>query len=156
FDYRGLTVDYFKPLPPLRGVDGTATFNRAELDLVPSSGAVKGVKLTGGTAKLTQLDTNNEQNAIDFGIKGPIRDVLEVLNSKPLGYANGLHVDPAEVAGTVEGQVRFAFPLNKNLALDAVDFGARAALRDVAIRQVIEGRDLTGGALQLKLDRAAL
>ena len=156
FDYRGLTVDYFKPLPPLRGVDGTATFNRAELDLVPSSGAVKGVKLTGGTAKLTQLDTNNEQIAIDFGIKGPVRDVLQVLDSKPLGYAHALHVDPAEVAGAVDGQVHFAFPLNKNLALDMVDFGARGALTDVAIRRVIEGRDLTAGAFQLKLDRAAL
>jgi hypothetical protein len=156
FDYRGLTVDYFKPLPPLRGVDGTATFNPAELDLAPSSGAVKGVRLTGGTAKLTQLDTNNEQIAIDFGIKGPVRDVLEVLDSEPLGYANALHVDPAEVGGAVEGQLHFALPLNKNLALDMVDFGARAGLTDVAIRGVIEGRDLTAGALQLKLDRAAL
>jgi hypothetical protein len=156
FDYRGLTVDYFNPLPPLRGVDGAATFNRAELDLMPSSGAVKGVKLTGGTAKLTQLDTNNEQIAIDFGIKGPVRDVLEVLDSKPLQYAHALNIDPAEVAGAVEGQLHFAFPLNKNLALDMVDFGARAALTGVAIRDVFEGRDLTAGALQLKLDPTAL
>ncbi len=156
FNYRGLTVDYFKPLPPLRGVDGTATFTRAELDLVPSSGAVKGVKLTGGTAKLTQLDTDDQQIAIDFGIKGPVRDVLEVLDSKPLGYAHALNIDPAEVAGTVDGQLHFAFPLSKNLALTMVDFGARAALADVAIRGVIEGRDLTAGALQLKLDRTAL
>jgi hypothetical protein len=156
FDYRGLTVDYFDPLPPVRGVDGTATFNRAELDLVPSSGVIKGVKLTGGTAKLTQLDTNNEQIAIDFGIKGPVHDVLEVLDAKPLGYAHALNIDPAEVAGTVEGQLHFAFPLNKNLALDMVDFGARAALTGVAIREVFKGRDLTAGALQLKLDRTAL
>ncbi|HWI26369.1 MAG TPA: DUF3971 domain-containing protein [Stellaceae bacterium] len=84
FAYRGLTVDYFKPLEPLRGVDGTATFDRAHLDLVPSSGRVKGVQLTGGAAKLTQLDTNDEQIAMEFGVKGPLRDVLQVLDSKPL------------------------------------------------------------------------
>ncbi len=50
--YRGLTIEYFRPLAPLRGVDGSARFDLATLDLKPSSGAVKAVRLTGGAAKL--------------------------------------------------------------------------------------------------------
>ena len=154
--YRGLTVEYFKPLEPLRGVDGTAIFDRTQMVLSPSSGSVKGVQLAGGTARLFQLDTNDEQIAIAFGVKGPVRDVLEVLNSKPLEYARALNIDPAHVSGTVDGQLRFEFPLKHDLTLDMVDFGAGAKLSGVAIQQVMAGRDLSDGDLQLKLDRSAL
>lgn len=154
--YRGLTVEYFKPLEPLRGVDGTATFDRAQLILTPSAGSVRGVQLAGGTARLFQLDTHDEQIAIAFGIKGPLRDVLDVLDSKPLEYAHALNIDPAQVSGEAEGELDFAFPLKKELTLDMVDFGARAKLSGVAIRQVLVGRDLSDGELQLKLDRTAL
>ena len=154
--YRGLTVDYFKPLEPLRGVDGTGSFDRAHFDLVPSSGHVKGVQLAGGAAKLTKLDTDDEEIAIDFGIKGPLRDVLEVLDEKPLRYAQALGVDPAEVAGEIDGQLSFALPLKKDLRLAMVRFGARARLTGVAARQVISGRDLSAGDLQLRLDPEAV
>ncbi len=154
--YRNLTVDYFKPLEPLRGVDGTGSFDRAHLDLVPSAGAVNGVRLTGGAAKLTKLDTDDEVIAIDFGVKGPARGVLEVLDAKPLQYAHALAIDPAQVAGEVDGELHFALPLKHDLLLDMVEFGARAQLSGVAIRQMIAGRDLDAGELQLRLDRNAL
>ncbi len=150
--YRGLTVDYFKPLEPLRGVDGTGSFDRAHFDLVPSSGAVKGVRLTGGAVKLSQLDTDDEQLAIELGIKGPLRDVLEVLDEKPLRYVHALNVDLGEVAGQVDGQLSFAFPLKHDLTLAMVRFGARAELTSVGARHVISGRDLSDGNLRLRLD----
>jgi hypothetical protein len=156
FAYRGLTVEYFKPLAPLRGVDGTASFDRAHLDLVPTSGTVKGVRLTGGDAKLTQLDTDDEQIAIDFGVKGPLRDVLDVLNTKPLEYARALKIDTGQVAGEADGRLYFAFPLKHDLTLDMVDFRARAKLSDVVIGQVVAGRNLSAGNLQLALDPATL
>src|SRR5579883_2297036 len=155
-DYRGLTVEYFKPLPPLSGVDGTATFDRARLDLVPSTGMVKGVHLTGGTAKLSKLDTDDEEIAIDLGLRGPLRDTLEVLDSKPLRYAHELKIDPSKVAGQVDGRLNFTFPLKHDINLDMVNFGAQAALKDISVGQILFGRDLDEGELDLKLDRAAL
>jgi hypothetical protein len=154
--YRNLTVEYFKPLPPLRGVDGAGVFDRSRLDLVPSAGAVENVQLAGGAAKLSQLDTDDEQIAIDLGVRGPLRDVLDVLDTKPLRYAHELKLDPAQVAGQVDGRLTFSFPLKHDLTLDMVDFGARAALRGVALAQVVDGHDLTAGDLRLQLDRAAL
>jgi hypothetical protein len=156
FDYRDLTIEYFKPLTPLRGVNGSASFNRAQLELVPTAGAVAAVRLAGGSAKLDKLDTDNEEITIDLGLRGPVRDVLEVLDSKPLRYAHELKLDPAAVSGAVDGRVRFVFPLKHDLTLDMVDYGARAALSDVAIEKVVADRDLTAGELQLQLDRSAV
>jgi hypothetical protein len=155
-DYRGLTVEYFRPLPPLEGVAGAASFDRASLDLIPTAGAVKGVQLTGGTAKLSKLDSNDEEIAIDLSLRGPVRDVLEVLDSEPLRYAREVKLDPSRVAGDVDGHVLFDFPLKHDLALAQVDFGARAALAGVSIAQVLAGRDLTAGNFQLQLDRTSL
>jgi hypothetical protein len=154
--YRGLTVEYFKPLAPLRDVDGIASFDRSRLDLTPSKGHVNDVELTGGTAKLGKLDTDDEEIAIEFGIKGPLRTVLAVLDTEPLGYARALKINPAQVGGVADGQLSFKFPLKHDLALAMVDFGARARLSGVAIKKVLAEQDLTEGELQLRLDSASL
>lgn len=154
--YRGLTIDYFPGLPPLQGVDGTATFDRAHFDLVPTAGAVNGVQLTGGTAKLSKLDTNDEEIALDLGLRGALPAVLQVLDSEPLHYARALKIDPAQLTGQVDGRVQFKFPLKHDLKIAQVDYGARAALTGVAVPHALAGRDLTGGDLKLELDRASL
>jgi hypothetical protein len=155
-DYRGLTVDYFTGLPPLKGVDGTATFDRAHFDLVPTSGTVNGVQLTGGTAKLSKLDTNDEEIALDLALRGALPAVLQVLDSEPLHYARALKINPAQLTGQVDGRVQFKFPLKHDLTIAEVDYGAQAALIGVAVPHALAGHDLTGGDLKLQLDRASL
>jgi hypothetical protein len=153
---RGLTVQYFEQLPPLRGVDGSGTFDRTRLDLTVTQGAVNGVQLVGGTAKLSKLDTHDEEIAIDAAAKGPIRNIMEILDSEPLHYAQKLNVSPAAIGGSADGHVLFHFPLKHDLPIDEVDFSARANLSDVAIAKIVGGRDLSDGDFELKLDREAL
>jgi hypothetical protein len=155
-DYRGLTIDYFKGLPPLRGVDGTATFDRSHLDLVPTAGDVNGVRLRGGSAKLSNLDTKGEEMTLDLGLRGALSAALEVLDSEPLHYARTLKIDPARLAGQVDGRVFFNFPLKHDLAIAEVRYGARGALSGVGVPHVLAGRDLTDGDLKLQLDRSTL
>ena len=154
--YRGLTVDYFTGLPPLKGVDGTATFDRAHFDLAPTSGTVNGVQLTGGTANLSKLDTNAEEIALDLALRGELPAVLQVLDSEPLHYARALKINPAQLSGKVDGRVQFKFPLKHDLAIDEVDYAAQAGLSGVGVPHVLAGRDLTAGDLKLELDRASL
>ena len=154
---RGLTVRYFEQLPPLRGVDGTGTFDQTRLDLTTTAGTVEGVQLlSGSTAKLSKLDTHDEEIAIDAGVKGPIRDIMHVLDSEPLHYAQKLHISPAAMGGTAEGHVLFHFPLKRDLPLDQLEYGAQAKLSGVSIAKIVAGRDLSDGDFQFKLDRAAL
>lgn len=156
FAYSNLTIDYFPPLPSVAGVNGTATFNRQRVEFSPVSGTVKGVRVSSGNVVLSKLDTNDEQVAIDVSLAGPLRDVLEVLDSKPLRYAHEIGIDPAHVDGNFDARIRFAFPLLKKLPFSRVEYSAQATLADIAIGQVMFGRDLSGGDLKLQLDRAAL
>lgn len=154
--YSNLTVDYFPPLASAVGVGGTATFDRKHVEFAPTTGAVKGARVSSGTVELSKLDTNDEQMAIDLSLSGPLRDVLDVLDSKPLRYAHELGIDPAHVSGDFDANIKFAFPLLRKLRFAQVDFGAQASVSGAAIEQAMFGRDLTDGELKMQLDRTAL
>lgn len=154
--YRNLTVTYLKPLPPVRGVSGTGSFTRSRVDLVPMSGAIAGIRITDATVSMTQLDTNDEQFAIDFGITGPVRDVLETINVKPFEYAREIGIDPAKAAGSADARLSFRFPLEKTLTFEKVDLSVRAQLSAVGIGKYLFKQDLTDGNFDLLIDRSSL
>jgi len=154
--FRNLTVDYFPPLTAVRGIDGTGNFDLAHFELTPNGGTLGGLRITGGSVQLTKLDTDDEQIAINASTAGPLRDILELLDSKPLHYARSVAVDPAKIAGNADVQVAFHFPLLRNLKIENVDYSAKAVLRDVAASGLVFGRDLSGGDLKFELDHNSL
>ena len=64
--------------------------------------------------------------------EGPLRDVLEVIDAKPLGYARDIGIDPARVAGRVETRLHFRLPLVDALKLAQVDITVEARPRGSA------------------------
>jgi hypothetical protein len=154
--YRDLTVNYMRPLPPVTGVSGSATFDRTRLELTPSSGRLLGVAVTGGLIRVYDLDTSEEKLAIDLAIEGPVRDVMTVIDSKPLFYAREIGIDPAKVSGRASGKLGFKFPLVRDLTFAQVDVRVGASLAEVGVRQLVFGADATEGVLDLALDRNGL
>jgi uncharacterized protein YhdP len=131
--YRDLTIGYFEPLPPVRKVTGTATFAGNHLDFTPSSGVLKGVKVTGGSMRLTELDGPVEWLTIDLSLAGPLQDALEVIDSKPLHYIHAMGIDPAQVGGRAETQLHFKLPLLSDLKFDAIDYGVKSTISGASV-----------------------
>ncbi len=154
--YRGVTVDYFKPLPPVRGVEGTASFDQKRFTLRPTIGTLKSTKVSAGLIDLTQLDTHDEQGAITVSIDGPLRDALEVIDSKPLGYAWEFGIDPAKTVGKAVGQLSFKLPLARWLKTSDVEFKVNAKLTETGIEKMLFGLDLSEGTFDLRLDNRGL
>src|SRR5215470_2882771 len=153
--FHNLTADYLPPLPMVQQIDGTGSFTRARFDLLATSGALQGLRVGGATIQMTKLDTNDETITIAVGVRGPLRDTLEVIDTPPLRYAHAVGIDPDKVSGSAETQLTFAFPLINALRIANVDYGAKAVLLDVAIPGLADGRDLGAGNLKLDLDHAA-
>jgi uncharacterized membrane protein YgdD (TMEM256/DUF423 family) len=154
FTFSGLSVEYFRPLPPVANVNGTARFDRTQIEFTARSGEVGAIKARDARARFYQLDTHDEQAKIDVTAAGPLADTLALLDTPPFYYAKGIGIDPKRAAGSVSTQLTFAFPLLRELPLDKVDYGATASLTGVAIGNVLLGRDLSDGELSLRLDRA--
>jgi hypothetical protein len=154
--YRDVAIQYFPPLAPVTHIDGTARFDRTSFELTPTGGMSRDVKVTGGIIRLTKLDTDNEQAAIDLKLNGPLSTILGELDAKRLRYAHALGIDPASVKGTASGELHFHLPMKKNLRFAQIDYSARAELDDVAIGKEFFDRDLTAGDLQLAVGRGRL
>ena len=151
--YHDLTISYFGGLAPVRKVSGTATLADNRLEFRPTRGNVRSVQVTGGSLDISNLGAPVEWQTIDLTLAGPIRDVLEVIDVKPLRYAHGIGVDPARVAGRTEFNLHFRFPLLSSLKLDDVEYGVKASLTDAAIAKAAMGRDLSSANFTLEIGR---
>ena len=154
--YHNLTIEYFPPLEPVRGVNGTVSFDRKHMDFAPTSGHVLDGRATAATIKLYNLDTNDEMGDIDVSLTGPLRDALKVLDTKPLEYAKALGLDAEHARGNFTAHVFFRLPLKHDLDFDEVEYRTEAQLSDVAIPHAFFHRDLSSGAFKMTLDRSAL
>ncbi len=152
--YRDLTINYLTGLPPARKVSGEAHFEGKTLTFTPRSGMVKSVRLTGGSLQITELGSPVEWLAIDLALAGPLRDVLEALDAKPLRYAHEIGIDPARAAGRFETSLHFRLPLLRDLRIAQVEYGAKATLTGVAIPEVALGRGISAGDFALEISRA--
>ncbi|MBV9373731.1 MAG: AsmA-like C-terminal domain-containing protein [Alphaproteobacteria bacterium] len=151
--YRDATISYFGGLTPARKVSGTATLDNRRLVFTPTSGSVKSVQATGGSLVITDLGAPVEWLAVDLSLAGPIRDVLETIDAKPLRYAHEIGVDPAHVAGRTEASLHFKLPLLKDLKLAEVQYAVKASLTGAAIAGVAIDRNLTDGNFALEITR---
>ncbi len=153
--FSGLSVEYFRPLPWVKNVSGTAHLMPTEIDFTATGGDLGDIRATAGTARFYQLDTHDEQAKIAVSAQGPLADALALLDTPPLGYAHDIGLDPKRAAGSFVAQLDFALPLKRELPLKEVDYAATATLSDVALGNAVFQRDLSQGALTLKLDPKA-
>ncbi|HYP35696.1 MAG TPA: DUF3971 domain-containing protein, partial [Stellaceae bacterium] len=154
--YHDLTINYFSGLAPVRKVSGTAVLVDKRLEFTPTGGTVKSVQITGGSLDISDLGAPVEWQTIDLTLAGPIRDVLEVIDVKPLRYAHDIGVDPARVAGRTEFNLHFRFPLLRSLKFDDVEYGVRATLTGAAITRAAIDRDLSDGDFALDISRPGM
>ncbi len=151
--YHDLTVDYFKGLAPVRKVGGTAVFANDQVEFLPTSGIVKGIKLAGGSLRVTNLDDPIEWLTIDLALAGPLQDALEIIDSKPLHYARAIGVNPAQVAGRTETRLRFKLPLVDDLKFSAVEYSAKSTITGASVAKILLDRGIRDGNFTLDVTR---
>jgi hypothetical protein len=153
---KGTNVEYMHGLPRVEGIDSSVTFQPKKLEFTLSSGRLKGLNISQGTIVIDQFDQPFERTTIDLALAGPAQDVMTVIDSKPLGYASKLGIEPKLVGGAVDGTLHFQFPLRNSLPLSDIDYGATAKLTGLAVGKVALGRDLSDGNFALTLNSDAV
>jgi hypothetical protein len=156
FDYTGLEVHYFPPLPPVKGISGHATFDGRGMDLTIDSGTLGDIAVSGGTVALTGFDRDDRGIDIGLTLDGPLMTALSVLDSPPLGYAHDLGLSPAGVSGHFNARAKFAFPLIKALLFKQVGLGVQGRLDGVTAAGVVGERVFSGGDLTIALDKKSM
>lgn len=150
----GAEITYLKGLPPAQGVKAQATFDHQGFDIKLLAGNVKQLQLKGGHILISKLDTNDETLSLDVKAEGPLSDVLNVIDHKPLQYASYGGIDPKKSKGTGTMDLHIEFPLLSNLQFKDVKMAITGSFKKVEIERKITDdlkAQLTQGDLAVKL-----
>ena len=156
FRAEGVTVDYFHPLPVATGVNADVTTDGKSMTIRTQGGAVQDVAVGEGTIVLSDLDTDQERIDIQLPVRGPVRTILTVLDSPPLGYPSRLDIDPKRTGGSAEAQLHFTFPLVQDLDVEDIALDVTGRLHGAAVEDVAAGLDVSDGDLSLALDSKSM
>ena len=150
--FSGVTTHYMRPLPPVLETAGRAEFSPGRFKIDVESGRLYDLVAGPATIDLTGLDGKKELADIEVVVRGPLRDVMRVIDHKPLDYATALGIPPANVDGLAAARLVFQFPLVNDLGLDRVKLAAAANMRGVSLSKVLLDQDFRDGELALTLD----
>jgi hypothetical protein len=149
---KDLGLYYFRPLPPIRGAKGTATFDAKKFTADFSSGAVGNVVAKSGHLAITGLDKIDQDIAVEGEVAGPMKDVLQLLDHPPLGYPSKMGLNPATSGGSVSAHLQVQLPAKNHIRDDELHISAHAQIQQAKFVGVFMHRDLTDGNFELKID----
>lgn len=154
--YSDLSVHYLRPLPPVTGISGEATFNAEQFVLHPKGGRLGNISVPEGEVTIDGLNVVDQTIEIDLKVAGPIREKLELLDHERLDLLSGMGIEPAKASGRSEGRLHFKFPLESDLSVDEIEVVTEATLTDVKVEGILLDKDLGAGRLQLVLDTKSM
>jgi hypothetical protein len=152
--YSDLDVHYLRPMPPVEDVHGTATFTADDFVLEVAGGRLGDLRVPRADIAIDGMLADDQVIDIDFGLTGPLRQALTVLDHPRLDLMARLGLEPEKAAGRiVESAVRFQFPLIDDLTFDETEVQAEATLREVSVADFALGQNASDGRFDLTVDQ---
>lgn len=156
-DYRRMTVRYMPHMPELQAVSGKARFENGTLHFDVAGGNAVGLRVTGGTIDLLDIDRPGVPQArMRFNIAGPAARVAQFLARPALGLPKDVLYDYRRVGGDVSADVGLAFPLVDSLAVAAIDIKVDAELRAFSLKDALGDVDLSDAVGRVKYGSSEL
>jgi hypothetical protein len=155
FGFDGLTLRYYETMPPLTGVDGSATFTARRMDFAVARGRVGEVVVDAGSVVITGIGIKGRdttQLEITAEIDSPIAGALALIDHPPLGFASDIGVAPGSATGRARTRLAIGMPLHRDLDESEVRVRASADLVDAGLEGLRGAFDLTGGQFRLTVD----
>jgi hypothetical protein len=152
----GIGLHYLRPLPPIRGAEGTARFDGTQFVADFASGGVGNIALKRGHLVISGLDKAQQIIDVEGDVEGPLRDALLLLDNPRLGYPKKVGIKAAESEGTTQTHLTFRFPAIKELPFERVQLTATSKIANARLGGIFLGHDLTEGNFDLKLDNKGM
>ena len=146
-------VNYLEGMPAVLGASAEATFDLEHMEVKILSGSTGAIKLQPFTLVMDHFQEDTQYITIPLKLTGPVKDVLTVLDSPPLGYAKAVGLSPADSTGNVEGTLTLNMPLLDALLLKDVGVKAEAKITDFGAKTLVPGIEVSQGNLDLDLNK---
>jgi hypothetical protein len=153
---RGLSIDYFSPLPKIIEGDAYAKFDQKQFDITVTSGRIKDTIIKSGHIMFTGLDQFDQFADIEVHTAGPLSQVIDMLDGEPLDFARKFNLRPVAAKGRVSTQLNLKFLVERAMTADTIEVKAVSRLQDISVPGAAFGFDLTEGNLALRLDNRGM
>lgn len=156
YRYEDLEIHYLRPLPPIVGINGTATFDANSMTFEVAEGHDGEIQTGEATVVLSGLSEEKQYAEIEFSPSAPLGAALALMDHPRLKLIEGLGLDPDTISGSASADVSMAFPLDDELTFDGVEVEAEGQLTDVAIEDLLLGQGVADGDLALDLEKSGM
>ncbi len=161
FSVRNLKFSYFRDMTPVSDAAGMAhlTGNHFELKLdrgkaVLPSGKI--LQLVSGRMRMRDLAPIVSPATIEVDATGRAEAFLELLDEKPLELIRKAGMNRRQLKGEARVRVTFSMPISRHMKAADIRTSAVADLKDVIVRDIMDGMDLDNGTLRVVFDKGRL
>jgi len=155
-NYEGIQANFVPGLPPLTGLAGRALLEGDRFTLFAREGEVAGISLLQGSMVAEPLHKRGAPGRFHAQLDGSVRTVLTLLDMGPFGYPSRYGVDPGRLGGESRLDIKIALPLLRDLSIEQIDFSGRATTRNLSMRNIVEGVDVTEGGVEFVINTDGL
>ena len=157
FQGEDLTIHWLRPVPPVEHTRATLEFVDPDTMRIPVFGGQEGsLRVQGGTILLTGLAGRDQDADVTLDLAGPLAGAVTLLSHPRLRLLSKRPLPFAVAGGQLAGTVEVRLPLIDNLDADDVAMKAHARLSSVVLHNVVAGRSLTQGAVNLDVNNDGL
>jgi hypothetical protein len=152
FDVFDASAIYTPGMTPLTGAAGRARLTGNRFVIENAAGRVGKVAVSDGIIDFTRLAPKGEPVKFTFTAKGAARDILSVLDEKPLALLAETKLRPEQFQGPAEARVTIERPNLKVADRRAYKYDGKAEFSNLTISEFYRGGDLSNatGRIDLK------
>lgn len=154
------TVDYLNGLPKAHSIDAIANYDKNKFIIDISNGKSNDLKTTKGKIIITDLDSEDQDINIKLLITGSLQDTLNLINNKPLKFAEHFGISPSKTSGTTDINLSLEFPLSTSLSLKEIKPYVNATIKNAYISNPLNNElfpfDLENGDFNLIINNNIL
>ena len=152
----GASLDYLTGMPKVTDIYGTVNFATDSLKIIFDKGVSDDVIVNQGYVYLYDLDKNDNFAKINLDAVGSIKDVLKLIDHKPLGYTSEMGINPDTIKGSAATNLDLEFELKENLTPEEVKVAVKSELVDVVIAKVVKDKSIEAKKLDLSVTNSGL
>lgn len=155
FPVSNASVFYIHGLTPMTNASGTGTLTGDTFKADVASARVGPLQIGKSQVTIPKLHVPGTVADVAVTLQGQMRDVLTLLDMKPLQYPTRFHVKPADVAGaaTISGDVRV--PTIRSVSMGQIVIAAKAVVSGFAMPLGTQTK-LSNGAVNAEIDNQHL
>jgi hypothetical protein len=151
----GAEVNYIRGLTHLTELKGTATLTGDTFTADIASARVGKLDVTQAHAVIAALHIPEAPGDFTAHVTGAMPDILALVDLKPLNYPTRFGINAGQAKGTAAVDLSFHLPMRKDLRVDDVGIGVKAAVNGFAIA-LGERTRLSDGSVNFQIDNARL